>query len=118
MRKKPQGSLPYKETWYLFGAEFTEQDINLKEFAEKAILQQLGIKIKADQDIGISEEEKPDINGVQTKYKYFNFLCSYVSGQPQKPEGVEKIEWVKIENLKDMDIVPPSRKLFKQLGYL
>ena len=24
MRKKPDGSLPYKETWYAFGGEVTE----------------------------------------------------------------------------------------------
>jgi len=33
-------------------------------------------------------------------------------------EGIEKVEWIKIEDLANYDIVPPSRILFEKLGYL
>ena len=51
LRKKPDGSPPYKETWYLFGGELTEQNS-----PEEAIIAQLkeqtGITIRVLEKIG------------------------------------------------------------------
>lgn len=117
MRKKPDGSLPYKETWYIFGGELTPDTT-----PEEAIINE--VKIKTSIDIKISEklswdsEIKKDLDGEEKLFVYLDMLCEYVDGEPKLSEGIEKLEWVPINQLANYDIVPPSRILFQKLGYL
>ena len=39
-------------------------------------------------------------------------------GELVPAEGIEKLEWVPIEQLSSYNLVPPPRKLFKKIGYL
>ncbi|MGB4966491.1 MAG: NUDIX domain-containing protein [Microgenomates group bacterium] len=117
LRKKPDGSPPYKETWYLFGGELTEQNS-----PEEAIIAQLkeqtGITIRVLEKIGWDTEVKHDLDGIEKQFIYLNTLCEYVDGDLAAAEGIEKLEWVPIEKLAEYDHVPPSRKLLLELGYI
>lgn len=117
LRKKPDGSPPYKETWYLFGGELTEQNS-----PEEAIIAQLkeqtGITIRVLEKIGWDTEVKHDLDGIEKQFIYLNTLCEYVDGDLAAAEGIEKLEWVPIEKLGEYDHVPPSRKLLLELGYI
>ena len=117
MRKKPDGSPPYAETWYLFGAEATP-DIDPDEALKAHIKKQAGIDITIDKKISWDTEVKNDLDGVEKFFVYLDVLCEYAGGEPTLSSGIEKLEWVPIENLKNYDIVPPSVKVFKKLGYL
>jgi len=117
MRKKPEGSKPYKETWYLFGCEFAPED-DQKEALKKYLSNQIGITVEVTQEFGSAEETKEDYDGETKQFVYLNMLCAYISGEPRVPEGTERVEWVEIEKLREYDIVPPSVELFKKLGYL
>lgn len=117
MRKKPDGSLPYKETWYLFGGELTPETTK-----EEAIVNELknkaGIDTQVIKDLSEDTEIKKDLDGIEKKFIYIDVLCEYLGGDLIPGEGIEKLEWVPIDKLNDYDIVPPSRILFKKLGYL
>lgn len=117
MRKKPEGSEPYKETWYIFGAtatpEMSPDDSIVNEVKNKA-----GINIAVKNKISWDTEVKNDLDGRQKFFIYLDVLCEYVSGNLVATAGIEKLEWVNLANLKDYDIVPPSRILFEKLGYL
>ncbi len=117
LRKKPEGSLPYKETWYLFGGELTGDSI-----PEKAIQDQLekqaGIKIKMIEQLSWDAEVKKDHDGERKLFVYLDCLCEYVSGKLKAAEGIERLKWVDTKELSKYDHVPPSRKLLKKLGYL
>lgn len=117
LRKKPDGSPPYKETWYLFGGELTEQNS-----PEEAIIAQLkeqtGITIRVLEKIGWDTEVKHDLDGIEKQFIYLNTLCEYVDGDLAAAEGIEKLEWVPIEKLAEYDHVPQSRKLLLELGYI
>jgi hypothetical protein len=117
MRKKPDGSPPYKETWYIFGAEATAY-----KDPDQAIIEEVqkksGITVAIRNKISWDTEIKNDLDGVQKFFIYLDVECEYVAGDVQVGEGIEKIEWVSQENLASYDIVPPSRILFKKLGYL
>lgn len=116
MRKKPAGSPPYKETWYLFGCEpiaDQEDSITLKNYLKK----ELGIDVEVcNRSIPSDSEIKNDHDGILKEFTYVNLLCTYVSGQPRVPTGAEQIEWIPEATFSHYDLVPPSVKLLKTLG--
>lgn len=116
-RKKPQGSPPYKETWYMFGTELKEVHSWQAQIVE-AIKNQTGIKITITKTLSWDTEIKPDETGTETGYIYLDCECKYVSGDLTLSTGIEKLEWVPITELKNYDIVPPSIKLLTKQGYL
>lgn len=117
MRKKPDGSLPYKETWYIFGGELTPE-VTPEEAIINEVKSKTGVEIKVAEKLSWDSEIKKDLDGEEKLFVYLDMLCDYVSGEPQIFEGIEKLEWVPVSKLEDYDIVPPSRILFKKLGYL
>ncbi len=118
LRKKPEGSPPYKETWYLFGGELNGNSQNPEKTLKDVLKKQTGINIKPTEHLGWDTETKPDHQGNKTYYIYVYYLCKYVSGKLVAGKGIERLEWVPISKLKNYDLVPPSRKLFKRIGYL
>jgi hypothetical protein len=117
MRKKPDGSLPYKETWYLFGGEVTP-DIDPDQAIISEVLAKSGITCQVKNKLGWDTETKTDLDGIKKFFIYLDIECEYVSGDIVMAEGIEKIEWIKPEYLSSYDIVPPSVILFKKLGYI
>lgn len=117
MRKKPDGSPPYKETWYIFGAEATS-DVDPDQAIIDEVLAKSGVTVKVANKISWDTEVKHDLDGIEKFFVYLDVECEYVSGDIHIAEGIEKIEWVKPEDLASYDIVPPSRILFAKLGYL
>ncbi|MCW3119693.1 MAG: hypothetical protein JWM28_3775 [Chitinophagaceae bacterium] len=117
MRKKPEGSAPYKETWYIFGCERNptqEDSITLSNY----LYENFDIKVDDIQVIGEDSEVKKDHDGIIKNFTYIDFRCKYKEGVPKKTSGIEKIEWISKDKLQDYDLVPPSLNLFKKIGYL
>ncbi len=117
MRKKPDGSPPYKETWYLFGDEVSAQKTP-DEVIKETVLTQAGIHIKVSQKFSWDTETKHDLDDVEKYFVYLDVLCDFVDGELVPGPGIQKLEWVAIEDLSKYDIVPPSVILFQKLGYL
>ncbi len=117
LRKKPDGSPPYKETWYLFGGELTENN-SPEEAIINQIKQQTGITIRVLRKIGWDTEVKHDLDGIEKQFVYLSTLCEYIEGDLVPAKGIEKLEWVPIATLGEYDHVPPSRKLLRELGYI
>ena len=117
MRKKPEGSLPYKETWYLFGGEVTSEVSPDKAIIDEVFVK-AGVNVAVKNKIAWDTEIKHDLDDIEKFFVYLDVECEYVSGDIKVGEGIEKIEWVKPEDLPSYDIVPPSRILFEKLGYI
>lgn len=117
MRKKPDGSLPYKETWYLFGGEMTPE-VTPEEAIINEVKNKTGVQISVTQKHSWDTEVKKDLDGEEKLFIYLDTICEYQNGKPTLTEGIEKLEWVPIEKLKEYDIVPPSKELFQKLGYM
>ena len=117
MRKKPAGSPPYAETWYVFGTEVTS-DVDLNQAIIYEVRNKSGVTVSVANKISWDTEVKHDLDGIDKFFVYLDVKCEYVSGDIVVCEGIEKIEWVKPEDLASYDIVPPSRILFEKLGYL
>ncbi len=117
MRKKPKGSLPYNETWYLFGCERVlnqEDSITIHDY----LRDNFGIEVDNVEPLGQGGEIKKDHDGVLKDFTYLDFKCRYDEGDIKEPEGIEKIEWIQKDKLGEYDLVPPSVKLFKKMGYM
>jgi len=117
LRKKPEGSPPYKETWYLFGGELVGSTT-----PERAIQNQLEkqarIKVKMTEQLGWDTEVKEDHDGERKLFVYLDCMCEYLSGKLQPAKGIERLEWANIKELSKYEHVPPSRRLLRKLGYL
>jgi ADP-ribose pyrophosphatase YjhB (NUDIX family) len=117
LRKKPDGSPPYKETWYIFGAELRPGQ-QIEETLVDHIKNQTGATVRLKDQIGWDAEVKYDLDGIEKQFIYLDTICEYVSGDLVIADGVEKLEWVAKERLGEYDNVPPSVKLFQKLGWL
>jgi hypothetical protein len=117
LRKKFANSKPYKETWYLFGCEPELGKEPSQIFIDYA-KNNLGINIEFNRILPVNTETKEDHDGITKKFIYIAMEFNYIDGKPLLPESHEKIEFINIDNLKNTDLVPPSKKLFKQIGYI
>lgn len=117
MRKKPDGSPPYKETWYIFGATLTP-DTSVEEAIKREVKGKSGIDVTVGRKVSWDTEIKNDLDGIQKFFVYLDVICEYVGGKLVTGPGVEKLEWVDKADLSSYDIVPPSRILFEKLGYM
>jgi ADP-ribose pyrophosphatase YjhB (NUDIX family) len=117
LRKKPDGSPPYTQTWYLFGGEMMG-DFSPEQAIQRVVKQQAGVDIRMVEQVGWDTEIKADIDGVVKHFIYLDVLCEYVGGELVAGEGIEKLEWVEIDYLDKYDHVPPSLKLLEKLGYI
>ncbi|MEG0872598.1 MAG: NUDIX domain-containing protein [Clostridia bacterium] len=119
MRKKPDGSQPYKETWYSFGGEIIDGK-SPEEAAKEIVELQTGINIKLRKNLSWDTEIKKDLDGEEKQFIYLDSLYDYVDGNLiiGDNQNIEKLEWIPIEDLEQYDIVLPSVILFEKLGYL
>jgi len=119
MRKKPDGSLPYKETWYLFGGE-VNNGISPEEATKELVKLQTGINIKLRENLTWDTEIKNDLDGERKQFIYLDSMYDYIDGELKigEDQNIEKLEWIPVEDLPKYDIVPPSIVLFNKLGYL
>lgn len=118
LRKKPDGSPPYKETWYLFGGELSANSRDPEDVLKSVLKKQAGVDIKPVRRLDWDTETKPDHKGNPAFYVYLDYLCEYISGELVPGEGIEKLEWAPVGKLSSYDLVPPARSLFSRLGYL
>ncbi len=117
MRKKPDGSPPYDETWYIFGAPLDPSG-SVENAITHEVKVRAGINITVREKISWDTEIKDDVDGIKKHFVYLDVLCDYSSGELVAGEGVERLEWVSKAELASYDIVPPSRILFQKLRYV
>src|SRR3989344_5903481 len=99
MRKKPEGSLPYKETWYLFGCEPINNQDNLTTL-KNYLRAELGINVKVSNELIAPDFEiKQDHDGIEKNFIYVNLRCKYIDGTPKIPKGAERVEWIPKDKL-------------------
>lgn len=117
LRKKPDGSPPYEQTWYIFGVELKAGE-PLADTLEAHIREQVGIETSIVKEVGWDIEVKADLDGVTKQFVYLDVLCKYDGGELALTEGIERLEWVAKDHLAEYDNVPPSVELFKKLEYI
>ncbi len=118
LRKKSPGAGPYKEPWYLFGGKIELGKDYPEEVIQRTIKEQAGINTKVTQRIGWDTEIKLNDQGVETFYLYLDMLCEYVSAELKPGPDISHLEWADLDKLREYELNPPSKKLFRRVGYL
>lgn len=113
-RKKPEGSLPYKETWYGFGALLDGENQDPQKAIIDSVKVRTGIDIKVVEYLWWDTESKVDLDGEEKFFVYLHTVSEYSSGELKLSDGIEKLEWIPITSLGDYDIVPPSKKFLQK----
>ena len=117
MRKKPDGSPPYTQTWYLFGGELAA-NVDPEQTIKDTVRAQAGVEISFGQKFSWDSEVKKDLDGIEKQFVYLDVICNYENGKLVPGPGIEKLEWALVDNLGQYDIVPPSVEVFKKLGWM
>lgn len=114
LRKKPDGSPPYKETWYSFGVEVGEGNFDIEKALIESVRDKTGVTIEVTEKLWWDTETKPDHNSEQTFFVYLHTIAEYVKGELQPGKGVEKLQWINANDLGNYTIVPPSRAFLER----
>jgi len=117
LRKKFPGDKPYKQTWYLLGCPYVEDQDPSQAFIDYA-KNELGIEITFVKSLSEDDETKEDHDNIKKHFIYISKEFEFVKGNPLLPKDHEKINFIDIKTLKDLDLVPPTTKLLQQAGYL
>ena len=88
-----------------------------KETFAKYIENYLGITVSPSKHLSWDTEIKEDHDGIKKQFIYLELEVDCISGEIKVPEELEKIEFIPIDSLPNLDIVPPSVKMFKRIGY-
>lgn len=135
-RKSP-GRGPYPDVWHTPGGGI-ENQIEVKKLFEKAdydnqffhselkreVKEELGIEIKNLQCIIPKyrsvplEDETPNKHGEITHYYFLEYLCEYAGGNLRPADDLVEAKWVKKDELKRVDLTPPSKIIYRDLGWI
>jgi 8-oxo-dGTP pyrophosphatase MutT (NUDIX family) len=115
LRKKFVGSLPYTETWYSFGVEFVADQNPIETFITY-MSDTFEINTNLKEALPWSNEVKIDHDGLEKSFIYLQATFEHLTGDPKLPDGHEKIEFIDIDKLADLDIVPPTLQVLDSLN--
>lgn len=134
--KKTKGRPPYPDVWHTIGggvkdfslAETLVQEGNyddpyLHDELRREIKEEAGITIKNIRNICPKYRKKPrksitkNKHGVDTEYIFLEYLCELDTGEAIPADDIAKLRWVKKEGLKNINLTPPSVKMYKELGW-
>ena len=134
--KKKIEKNPYPGRWHTLGGTIDDQDKALKLFEEgdydneyfhdqlkKQVLAQANIEIENIHNIvprykkEVRQAITADDSGEDARYIFLEYTCEYRNGLVKPDDSFEKWEWHQKEELRDIQLTPPSREMYVELGW-
>jgi len=109
-----RGKAPAKGMWAIPGGS-VELGETLKQAAEREILEETGIRIKAGKSVYVFEVIEHDETGnVRFHYYIVDLDCEYKDGQIKPGDDAIDARWASKKNLSRLQINPKTRELLHQ----
>ena len=108
-----RGEAPSEDLWAVPGGS-VEIGETLQEAAEREILEETGVKIRAAQPVYTFDVIERDAGGkVRFHYVIVDLAADYVSGEPQAGDDAAEARWVSAQEIDTLEVSPPTLKLLK-----
>lgn len=108
-----RGQAPSEDLWAIPGGSM-EVGETLQEAAEREILEETGIKIRAGKPIYTFDVIDRDEDGkIRFHYVIIDLAADYVGGEPAAGDDVTEARWVSAHEIKALAVSPPTLKLLK-----
>jgi len=117
IRKFDPARNPYKEPWGLFGGRL-EGDGTVVGMLNRELQERWNMTVTIKEQLTWDEDQKKDHDGEEKRFIYLDALCELKSGNPNPVNPNEEVRWVRMDELKDYQQVPPGMRLFRKLGWL
>ncbi|MCP4352107.1 MAG: NUDIX hydrolase [Desulfobacterales bacterium] len=110
-----RGKPPSKGVWAIPGGSVNLGE-TLQEAAEREILEETGIVIKAGKPVFTFDfVEKDDTDRVRFHYIIVDLMAEYVSGEPCSGDDALNAKWISPQELDELNVSLMTRRLLKQL---
>jgi ADP-ribose pyrophosphatase len=108
-----RGQPPAEDFWAIPGGS-VEIGEALQEAAEREILEETGIHIRASKPIYTFDVIDRDADGkVRFHYVIVDLAADYVGGEPKPGDDALEARWVSADEINDLKVSAPTLKLLK-----
>lgn len=113
-----RGQAPAENLWAIPGGS-VEIGETLQEAAEREILEETGVEIRAAKPIYTFDVIDRDQNGkIRFHYVIIDLSADYVTGEPAPGDDAIEARWVSEQEIKELQVSAPTLKLLKtQFGF-
>jgi ADP-ribose pyrophosphatase len=109
-----RGNAPAKGMWAIHGGRVKLGE-TLKQGAEREILEETGIRIKAGKPVYTFEVIERDKTGtIRFHYYIVDLACEYKGGQIKPGDDAVDAQWIGENDLKHLHVNPETRRLLRQ----
>lgn len=109
-----RGRPPARGQWAIPGGNIKLGE-TLQEAAEREILEETGIVIRAGDPIYTFDAVVRDDDGkIQFHYVIVDLIADYVSGSPRPGDDADEVRWLDARALKSLPVSPPTLKLLQE----
>jgi 8-oxo-dGTP diphosphatase len=113
-----RGAPPSVGIWAIPGGAL-ELGETLREAAEREILEETGIMIRAGEPVFIGDAFHRDADGrVRFHYVVIDFAADYLGGEVKEGDDAMDARWVTPAELQDLPTTKTTLKLLRQIGFI
>lgn len=108
-----RGQPPSEDLWAIPGGS-VEIGETLQEAAEREILEETGITIRAGEPVYTFDAiERDDTGKIRFHYVIIDLGADYISGDPKAGDDALEARWVTEQEVNELHVSPPTLRLLK-----